>query len=201
MTGAEPAEPAGSRGDLQSRAAFHHVPTPRPVRAAEISEAQSTSIKPSPDAANEKSFVFQQPAYFPQPGFGSNGCPIELDPAIIYEGMRIVHRREGTFSIHFTATRPNTAVRLRLQFQILDAAGNFKGTITLPIITLRPATDDLTDPGTRTYHVQHDGYSETIREMWCGKNPIHQCVDPTPFIRFARSGTARFGTMPESTIR
>jgi hypothetical protein len=183
-----------SRYQIEARAAFQRVPSLKPVKSADASDPVEP-LKLS-DAKNddEKSCVFPSSAYFPQPAFTANGQLLEQDPAIIYEGMRVVHRKDGTYAVHFTVTRPNTVVRLRLQLTAISTDGTVQAILTLPVINLRPATDDLSDPGTRTYHVLHEGYSERIREIW-------QHPGGCPNLIFTRSGTARFGTTPESSIR
>src|SRR5262249_7067741 len=192
-----------TKADLEARAAFQQMPAYRQVPAsADAGTAPNLPLHTS-DSRYERAFVFHDSAFFPQLGFRPDGAPIEWDPAIIYEGMRVVYRNDGTYSVHFTITVPNTPVRLRLQlrgyeqFQFLSGwtATSETFVLTLPPINLKPSSDELRDPRSRTYQVLHEGYSERIKEIWNAQHRRPSGVENR--LVFTRSGTARFGSLPE----
>ena len=201
--GADPVCPT-TNVDPQTKAAFQHTPTPRPVTPVQPDGSAACAVAPRDiNSHREGEFVFRKPAFFSQLGFTQDGCPIDWNPAIIYEGMRIIFRHDGTYQVHFTVTAPNAPVRLRLQLwgqlRVSNNGWSDSGdtfSITLPPINLAPTTEELRGTHTRTYQVAHEGYSESIRDLWkmgssYGGFRSHFRID------FTRAGTARFGSYPE----
>ena len=169
-----------------------------------------------------RAFDFPSSARFTIPRFDRKGGEFEDDGAVIYEGMRFVVEDSGNYEVRFLVSTPAMPVLLRLQLHV-PCTDRGEHTITLPPIDLPPYTNAKGHYEAATWKVRHVGHSPIIARAgtrvdkpWVFAWEEEQArkgggetaetfkshVNDKPdgldhLVSIRRSGTARFGSVPE----
>lgn len=110
-----------SKGDVNGSPPAEEITTPE-ASASGVSDAKVVKY-------------FDQPAHFSLPSYGINGCQINSDGALIYEGMCLEVEEDGRYRMRCRVGTPAMPVTLRLQFKVADT-DNIVRSITLPPISI-----------------------------------------------------------------
>jgi hypothetical protein len=145
-------------------------------------------------------FYFEKPAHFPLPRFTQEGMPVEVEGALIYEGMSVTFYRDGVFETNFIVTSAAHPVTLRLSLHVQPPLDSECQPFQLTIPPVLIQTDERQERGLEQYHwhVKYVGYSPFIGPLngkqvpFCNAEAIANKLPCT----INRRGTARFGYEP-----
>lgn len=148
--------------------------------------------------------VYRKPAHFPMPRYTEEGGLIPSEGVLIYEDMRVLLYDGGRYKVCFNVSTPNMPVTLRIQLHLqrdfdLHDADFQEATLTLPPIIILAREEPSTtlfardrNQGNwqgRITHIEHEGRSD-----WLAQYAAHR---RTNLLKIARSGVARFGSVPD----
>jgi hypothetical protein len=131
--------------------------------------------------------VFEGPCHF------SDRTNDPSHTLLIYEGMQVAVNPDGRYLVSFIAESPRTPAVVRLQLRVRRLVGREQfdcGTVTLPPIVIKPASDLSDQQPSTTIRVRRSGSSHLLRRL--------QAESGTESLSLSRSGIARFGTIPEA---
>jgi len=134
-------------------------------------------------------YRFDHPARFPLPEFGYHHELLEREGVLIYEGMRLMVRRDGRYQVRFVAGTPPLPVAMRLQFDLLEETTGQPVTLTLPPIRIPEQARSLSKGMSEVVHpveariqtIHHEGYLPVLAANLGSVRVL------------GRSGTARMG--------
>ncbi len=181
------------KGTAPYQAAFQKVPQSQLINGAEPASNSSgsslTKETPTSEQTSQAPLVvqaqFADPAHFSWSGFSASGNSLVRNLVVVYEGMTLSVYPDGQYKVRFVAEVPDMPVTMRLQFRV-QRKNCAAGTITLPPITFSTKSNAPLHSVSRSWTVEHKGYSTLLTGL---------CSDCAG-CRITRDGTARFGTLP-----
>jgi hypothetical protein len=170
--------------------AFAIVPDPRPI--GPLTDQRQLQSKFDPHFVA----VFHEPCSFLYTGTGHYGEVLERDALLIYEGLTLAIKTDGRYEVSLVTETPRIPVVLRLQFLIserVDGVEITRGTITLPPIVLQADPKLDRHQPSQSHVVRRSGYSHLLRQALIRPDEHRD-------ITIRRTGTARFGAIPEQAV-
>jgi len=115
---------------------------------------------------------------------------------MIYEGMSISIRSNGNYEVRYQIEAPIAEITLRMQLHFQTTCGK-TGTITLAPVHIHEEREEDRNVSSQSFLIVQRGNSETLRRAYC-QLVTDLSDDAVPAVTpFSRTGTARFGAVPQ----
>ena len=162
-----------------------------------VSQGFSTQVAPANAAERQQTFEWELSGDAVATFRDACHFPAELGTAapgvVIYEGMQLALQSNGDYGVSFFAEIPRSCVTVRLRFVVWGVeSGEFVrlGSINVAPVVLKSSSLLSSQFGSETVRVQASGNSAAIPEL----------LKSNQRVVVRRSGTARFGMVPERGV-
>ncbi len=169
----------------------------RPIDDSASDQADEAGTRGESTESPVASYSFSRAAHFAWLSFDREEQPLPRDVLTIYEGMTIDVFHGGNYEVRYQVEAPLVETTLRMQLQFRTNSNNKVGTVTLAPVNIHEGRNEDRHVSSQSYQVVQRGHSVALSRAAYHLREDINVIDTLPLPPFTRTGTTRFGAVPQ----